>query len=303
MAKPGAIKQSIRTLFAQGVLRLFALLPLPVNHAVGALAGWLSWKLPTRAKRVTLRNLEHCYPDLSSPARNELARRSLIETGKTATEMGPLWLWPKQRIQQLICQVSGEGYLRDALARNRGVVLAIPHLGAWEMVGLYSSLSYSITALYRPPRLEGMDAMARRARKRFGAQLVPTDAGGVRALYKTLAQGEIICILPDQVPSTGQGILAPFFGINANTMTLLSRLSRKFNSEIIFCYAERLPGRSGFHIHFSTAPKDIHHSDPSRSATSLNNGVEQCIRALPEQYQWSYKRFRSRSQGEPDFYK
>ncbi|HHL45614.1 MAG TPA: lipid A biosynthesis acyltransferase [Gammaproteobacteria bacterium] len=296
-------KPALRAFFARKTLQLFALLPLPANHLVGALFGWLAWKLPTRAKRITLRNLERCYPELRFRERNRMVQNSLIETGKTATEMGPLWLWPEQRIQRLICQVSGEQHLHDALHRRKGVILAIPHLGAWEMVGLYCSLNHSITALYRPPRLEGMDAMVRQGRERFGATLVPTDAGGVRALYKTLGRGEIVCILPDQVPSAGQGVFAPFFAISANTMTLLSRLGQKFGSEVIFCYAERLPRGRGFHIHFSPAPEQIHDADPLRSATALNQGVEQCVRALPEQYQWSYKRFRSRPPGESGFYK
>ncbi len=303
MAESVISRQAVRTFFAKGTLRLFALLPLPANHFAGILLGWLAWKLPTRAKRITLRNLERCYPALSSRERNRLARNSLLETGKTATEMGPLWLWPEQRIQRLICQVEGEQHLHDALNRGKGVILAIPHLGAWEMVGLYCSLNYPVTSLYRPPRLGGMDSMVRQGRERFGAKLVPTDAGGVRALYKTLGRGEMVCILPDQVPSAGQGVFAPLFTISANTMTLLSRLGRKFGSEVIFCHAERLPRGSGFRIHFSPAPEGIRDADPLRSATALNLGVEQCIRALPEQYQWSYKRFRSRPPGEPDFYR
>ncbi len=303
MAESVISRQAVRTFFARGTLRLFALLPLPVTHVAGTLLGWLAWRLPTRAKRITLRNLERCYPELSSREQNRLARNSLVETGKTAAETGPLWLWPEQRIQRLIRQVSGEQHLHDALNRGKGVILAIPHLGAWEMVGLYCSLNHPVTSLYRPPRLQGMDAMIRQSRERFGASLVPTDAGGVRALYKTLGRGEIVCILPDQVPSAGQGIFAPFFAISANTMTLLSRLGWKFGSEIVFCYAERLSRGRGFHIHFLPAPEQIHDADPLRSATALNQGVEQCVRALPEQYQWSYKRFRSRPPGESGFYK
>ncbi len=302
MAKRGTIKKPLRALFARGSLRLLALVPLPVAHRAGAAAGWLAWRLPTRMKQVTLRNLERCFPEYSADERNRLARISLAETGKTATEMGPLWSWPAQRIQQLICRVSGEQHLRDALERGNGVILAIPHLGAWEMVGLYCSLNHTVTALYRPPRLAGLDSVVRRGRERFGAELVPTNAGGVRALYKKLGEGGIVCILPDQVPSAGQGVFAPFFGIGASTMTLLSRLGRRFGSEIIFCYAERLPRGRGFHIHFSPAPEGVHDADPLLSATALNQGVEQCIRALPEQYQWSYKRFRGRPQGERGFY-
>ena len=292
-------KHSLRAWLAQGTLRLSALMPLPLNHWSGALLGWLAWLLPSRARRVTMRNLERCYPDLSPRARNHLARNSLMETGKTATEMGPLWLWPEQRIRRLVHGVTGEQHLRNALAGGRGVIVAIPHLGAWEMVGLYCSLRYPMTALYRPPHLPELEETVRRGRERFGARLVPTGARGVRALYRGLERGEIVCILPDQVPSTGQWVYAPFFGIPAKTMTLVSRLTRRFGSEVIFCYAERLP-RGGFHIHFLAAPEQIRGDDLLISASLLNQGVERCVRALPEQYQWSYKRFRG--QAAEDFY-
>jgi len=296
-------RHTLRAFFAKRTLQLFAWLPLPANHLAGTLLGWLAWRLPTRAKRITQRNLERCYPGLAPSDRNRLALDSLVETGKTATEMGPLWLWREQRIRRLIRQVSGEQHLRDALLRGKGVILAIPHLGAWEVVGLYCSLHHPVTALYRPPRLQQMDTVVRQGRERFGARLVPTSAAGVRALYKALGKGEVVCILPDQVPSAGQGVFAPFFGILANTMTLLPRLGRKFGSEVIFCYAERLPQGEGFHIHFLPAPTGILDTDPQCSAAALNRGVEQCVRTLPQQYQWSYKRFRNRPPGEPGFYR
>ncbi len=298
-----ATTRTFRTRLAQGALQLLTHLPLSWNHRLGALAGWLAWRLPTRARRITLRNLERCLPELPAVQQKRLARYSLMETGKTATEIGPLWHWPEWRIRRLVHEVSGLHHLRDALDEGKGVILAIPHLGSWEMVGLYCSLHHPITALYRPPRERGMEATIRAGRERFGARLVPTDAAGVRALYGALKAGEMVCILPDQVPSAGQGVFAPFFGIPAKTMTLLPRLARRFDSRVIFCYAERLPKGGGFHIHFLPAPEGIDAHDPVTAAAALNRGVEQCVRALPEQYQWSYKRFRRQPPGEPKFYR
>ncbi len=285
------------------MLRLLALLPLRWNHAVGAFIGKMAWWLPTRAKRITLLNLEHCYPELSPSLQRHLARRSLVETGKTATEIGPLWCWPEWRIRRLVHQVSGLHHLREGLNRGKGVILAIPHLGAWEMVGLYCSLHHPVTALYRPPRQQGMEPITRTGRERFGARLVPTDARGVRALYNALKEGEVVCILPDQVPSAGQGVFAPFFGIPAKTMTLLPRLVGNLGSSVIFCYAERLPAGLGYHIHFLPASGKIADRNPEVSATALNAGIEQCVRSRPEQYQWSYKRFRRQPAGKPKFYR
>ncbi len=296
-------RSKLRAPLVRGALRLFAALPLPLNHAAGTLAGLLAWHLPTRARRVTLRNLERCCPELPPNAQRRLARRSLMETGRTAAETGPLWFWPERRIRPLVRQVCGKHHLDEALGKGKGVILAIPHLGSWEMVGLYCSLHFPITALYRPPRERGLEQTMRRGRERFGARLVPTDARGVRALYDTLRQGEVICILPDQVPSAGQGVFAPFFGIPAKTMTLLPRLAGRFGSEVLFCYAERLPRGEGFRIHFRPAPTGIGDADSATAAAALNQGVEECVRALPEQYQWSYKRFRRQPPGTPAFYR
>ncbi len=302
MTESETTRHTLRVLLVRWALRLFALLPLPLNHRIGAAVGWVGWLAPTRAKRVTLCNLERCYPELSFGAHSKMARNSLIEAGKTATEMGPLWLWPEKKIRKMVRVVNGEQKLHNALAGGKGVILAIPHLGAWEMVGLYCSLHYPVTALYRPPRLSQLDEMVRHSRERFGARLVPTEAGGVRKLFRALGRGEMVCILPDQVPSSGQWVYAPFFGIPARTMTLLPRLIQRFGSEVLFCHAERVPRGGGFRIHFTPAPEEIRDTDPVAAAAALNRGIEQHVRALPIQYQWSYKRFRGQPPGEPGFY-
>jgi len=150
--------------------------------------------------------------------------------------------------------------------------------------------------------MQAIDGLIRKARERFGAKLVPTNAGGVRTLYQALAGNELVAILPDQDPRDKGGQFAPFFGIQANTMTLLSRLSQKSNAAVLCCYAERLPRGRGFAIHFLPADAELYAKDMDTSVTALNRMVEQSIRQIPEQYQWGYKRFRSRTEGEKDFY-
>jgi KDO2-lipid IV(A) lauroyltransferase len=95
---------------------------------------------------------------------------------------------------------------------------------------------------------------------------------------------------------------APFFNLPANTMTLLPRLAAKTGAAVIFCYAERLSKNRGFHLHFLPGSAQIGHADPLTGATALNAGIETCVRRLPEQYQWSYKRFKIRPPGTPRYY-
>lgn len=291
----------MRTLLIILFLRLCAAMPLRLVHVLGAAGGWLLARLPSEARRISRINIAACLPQLDAAARERLVRRSLIETGKTAAETGPLWRWDRGCIEGLVHGVEGETGLEQALAAGRGAILAIPHLGAWEMVGLYCSLRHRMTSLYRPPRLRGLDAMMTAARERFGAALVPADAAGVRALLKALRRGELLAILPDQEPRFGNGIFSPFFGRPAYTMTLLARLAQQTGAPVFIAYAERLAAGAGFRLHFLPLAPAAGASVEEITAT-VNASIEACVRGVPQQYQWSYKRFKTRPAGESRFY-
>jgi KDO2-lipid IV(A) lauroyltransferase len=285
------------------LFRLFALLPLPAAHAVGAALGGLFVLIPNKRRRTAQINLALCFPECDERTRRRLLYRNLIEFGKMFTEIGVLWTRGERGMRRLVRQISGEAELRERMAQGRGLILAMPHLGAWEMVNLYASLHYPLTTLYRTPPLTGTGQIMRAARERFGARLMSADGGGVRALYKALDNGGMVAILPDQVPGGDAGaVFAPFFGIPASTMVLLSRLAAKTGAPVMLAYAERLPWGRGYHLHFLPAPADINSENVDTSATRLNAMVEQCVRALPTQYQWVYKRFRVRPPGERAFY-
>ena len=293
----------MRAFFLKLAFHLFAALPLPVAHALGAVLGWLFLVIPNKRRRTAEINLELCFPEMSRGARQRLLRRNMIELGKSVTEIGVLWTRSEKNIRRLVRRVSGKDKLEQTIHRGQGLLLAIPHLGAWEMIGLWGSLHHPMTSLYRTPPISQMGKLMRATRERFNARLVSADNTGIRALYKALEHGEMVAILPDQVPSTRSGsVFAPFFGIPASTMVLLSRLAIKTGAPVMFAYAERLPHGRGYHLHFLPASPDINHGGIESSAATVNAMVEKCVRAAPEQYQWVYKRFRVRPAGEKAFY-
>lgn len=284
------------------LIRLWSLLPLWLAHACGALLARIVMWFPNKPLKICRANIRLCYPGLSPTEQRALVKRAFLETGKTVTEIGALWLWPKQKMLGLVKKVSGENALLEAVRQKRGVIIAAPHIGAWELVGLHWSSLYPFTALYKPPRIPRLDQYVRAARERCGSRLVPTNAQGIKALLQGIKRNEFIGILPDQDPGEDGGVYAPFFAIDANTMTLLPRLARKSGAAVFFVFAQRLPMGRGFHMHVIPAPRAIASADPLAAATALNEGVEQCIRICPEQYQWIYKRFKRRPGGEPGFY-
>ncbi len=292
----------IRGRIVRVLFRATARLPLPLAQGLGATLGGLLSLFPNETRRVARRNIQRCFPDWSPAQRRRLLRQSLRETGRTAAETAILWLRPLPRVLPLVREVVGEELLQQGMARGRGVIMLSPHLGSWEMTGLYLSAQWGITSMYRPPKLVAMNELMLHGRERGGARLVPTDASGVRVLLRALRQGEMIGILPDQDPERDSGVFAAFFGHPAHTMVLLPKLARKSGATVLFIYAERLSWGRGFRLHVRPAPAGIDDADLGIAATRLNQGVEACVRELPAQYQWGYKRFKGQPEGLPDFY-
>ena len=285
-----------------GLLRLTSLLPLPLTHAIGILIGSLLWWIPNDLRRIASRNLVLTFPEMPVADRECLLRRNLWETGKLLLELGPLWLWRGERVLALVRgAVADEEALTDTVRRRRGAILLTPHLGAWEMAGLYYSSRHPLTILYRPSRL-GLDELSVRGRGRLGGKVVATDARGVRSLLTALRDGEILGILPDQDPGDEGGVFAPFFGIPASTMTLVSRLTRNTGAPVFLTWAERLPRGRGFALHLRALPEVTAAGSLEESAAALNRGVEAAVRSLPAQYLWAYKRFKTRPPGESKLY-
>ena len=287
------IKTTIKTFSVKLFLFFLALLSLKNCHRIGSFLGTLLYIIPNRNRHITQTNIQLCFPDISKNEQKRLIKNSLKETSKTLTEASPMWMWKKDKLFSLIKSVHGEELIKEALSQKRGVILALPHLGNWELLGLYCSAQYSTTSMYQKPKLAQLDSIVKRGRERFGANLVPTDNKGIRAMLQALKKSEVVCILPDQEPSESNGVFAPFYGINAYSMTLISRLASKTNASVILAYTKRLSNAQGYEIIFSKM-KDMQSETIEDSVAYVNSEMESHINKIPEQYQWSYKRFRKK---------
>ncbi|GHC33741.1 lysophospholipid acyltransferase family protein [Aidingimonas halophila] len=267
------------------------------------LIGPLIRRFSKRERKVTDINLGEVYPDLDTQARQRLSRDSLVHSSATMLELGFAWMAPPQRVEASLLEVHGRGLLDEARAEGRGVIVLAPHFGNWEVLNFWLSGHFPFTAMYEPPKLAPLDPIIRQGRERMGAELVPTNARGIAALMKALKRSEAVGILPDQTPSWGSGVFAPFFGRPAYTATLLPKLVSRTQARVVTGVARRLPGR-GFAIHFLAADERVYDSDEATSATGVNACVEAAIALDPPQYQWEYKRYRKvpeEEAGYPDF--
>jgi len=284
---------------ARLLVRLLARLPLSLLHRCGAGVGWLIARIPNRQRRNALINIGLYAPQLRASELVQARDRSLRELGKTLFETPKLWLRPHAEALSLIREVRGDELLQRA--PGQGLIVLSPHIGSWELAGLYLSTQGPTAIFYKPQRL--LDSLIVDARKRAGATLAPITARGIRVLLNALERGDYAGILPDQEPREDKGaVYAPLFGMPAYTMLLVNRLARRSGAPVVFMIAERLPRSQGFRIHCLPAPDGIDSTDDVTAAAALNAGIERCIAVCPDQYLWSYRRFRRRPDGKPKVY-
>jgi KDO2-lipid IV(A) lauroyltransferase len=277
-------------------LRLLGRLPLRALHGIGAAIGWLLWALPNPLRRKATQTLCSITTQFDDETRQRLLKSGLIETGKAALELCRIWNGDAFAALDLVREIRGGELFDAALASRRGLIIAAPHLGCWELLNFWLCSRTRIAIAYRPPRLAALEPLLIRARGALAAEQVRAEgAAGVRALFKRLRDDGVVGILPDQQPKAGEGEFAPFFGTPALTMVLLSRLAQRTGAVVLFAFAERLPRGAGFRVHFLPAPVGIADPDLPTAVAALNRGVENCVMLAPTQYQWAYKRYSIRA--------
>jgi KDO2-lipid IV(A) lauroyltransferase len=275
--------------------------PLAWLHTLGALLGWLTWALSPSYRRRLAANA--ALAGVSDTDR----RRSVAEAGRMVAEAPWLWFMPEgERLGERV-RWQGEALIVDALAAGRGLLLLTPHLGSFEIAARAAIERFAapVTVLYRPSRKAFLRRIEETARARPGLATAPASLGGVRQMLRALKRGEIVGLLPDQVPPLGQGVWAPFFGQPAYTMTLAARLVQQTGSAIGLIWCERLPRGSGYLVHVAplAEPLPAQGADEAAqvaAASVINRSMEQVIRGLPSQYLWGYARYKSPRRPRPD---
>jgi len=263
-------------------------LSLRALHRLANLLGWLTYHLsPTYARRMR-ENLGFYNVGRHPDEFKRLLYANIAETGKGVTELPWVWRRPVADVLSKVRNCYGGEYFEAARNEDKGLIVLTPHIGCFEIIGLFVSSRMPMTCMYSVPRRPWMDRIIRGGRERGQMKLAPADLGGVRILLKALKRGEAIGLLPDQVPSHGEGEWAEFFGRPAYTMTLAGRLLQSTGARVLLSYVVRRPHGEGYDIHFSPLELKPGISVPQQ----VNSALEKIIRTCPAQYLWSYNRYK-----------
>lgn len=284
-----------------GLLRGLGLLPFAILWGLGMVLGRLAGRVAASRRRVALRNLEICFPDLSRRQRERIASAHFGYLGVAAFSQGLVWGASRRRLARLI-RVRNREHFEQLHAAGRNLIIMVPHFIGLELGGAgFTALVHRGMYMYQKIRNPVIDAQMRSSRMRFGARSVERS-DDLRGMLREIRNGTPLFYLPDQDAGRKRGIFVPFCGIPAATVPMLSRFARLGDAVVLPTYARFLPWGRGLELIFDPPLEPFPTADQEADTARMNEVIEARARTMPAQYFWVHRRFKTRPPGEPPIY-
>tara|TARA_R110002073_G_scaffold68403_1_gene169976 strand:+ start:97226 stop:98203 length:978 start_codon:yes stop_codon:yes gene_type:complete len=270
--------------------------------AITWLASWLpvSW---VSAHRDVLLNQLICFPERSWKENRRHARRALVQTARTLAGYSHVWLRPEAQAMGRIKEIVGVAAVREAMNSNRPVLFLSLHQAAWEVPVLVIGEIGQAIVMYQPAVDSALDPVVKEARERTGCKLVPADGRGVRTALGALDQGGTFGLLADHQPGGKSNPCADFFGHAVPVPAFVHKVISRYKPAIFYVHAEYKKSDRYYDVHFVPAAAEMYDADEQTTLNEMMKGLEAIIRRAPDQYNWTYNRFRRGAQGKRDWYK
>ena len=284
-----------------GLLRVLQLLPLAWQAGLGRGLGHLLYALAGSRRRVALRNVQLCLPEMDAAARQQLVREHFGWLARSLLERGLLWYAPVSRLRRLI-QVDGDVGL--ATRSDRPVMWLVPHFVALDVAGVSTQLFQPgrVASIYQAQSNPVFDAAMRKGRLRFGRAEVFARSERALPLVRAIKRGATFFNLPDMDFGARDAAFVPFFGVPAATLLAPARMARSLGMRVQPVVAEMLPGGQGYRVRFLPPWDDFPGEDDLAAAARVNAWIAEQIRLNPAQYLWVHRRFKTRPEGQPGLY-
>lgn len=282
-----------------GLLRLICLLPHRVALGIGDVLGRLMHAIGGRRRAIVRRNIELCFPDLSSRERDAMALEHFKALGKMLIEMG-LGRWASDRHLLSIMKLQGLENIKSALDTGKGVILLSAHFTTLEIMGRVLALNIPpFDAVYRKNRSEFMTELQRSGRERSAETTI--EKRDIKKMVRSLRSGRAVWYAPDQSYNRKGAEILPFFGVPALHTTATSTLARLGDALVVPFFPRRLAD-STYELTLLPAFEGFPSGDAKADTERYIEVLEAHIRKCPEQYFWVHRKFKSLPDGYPDYY-
>lgn len=279
-------------------MRFIAHWPLAATRAFGWLLGWLLYVVVVPRRRVVRANLKLCFPHWSEAQRRALVPRIFIHVAQAWLDRG--WLWhadPKTVRERL--RITGATY---ELLGDTPTVIFAPHFVGMDAgwTALTQQLERRFTTIYTDQADKVVDAWILASRRRFGKGRLFSRSDGVKSIVSSLREGAPLYLLPDMNFGPEESIFVEFYGVPAATVPSLSRFAKLGRAKVVPVITRMT--RSGYEVEVLPSWPDFPSDDVTADTALMNLRLQSYIDAMPAQYYWVHKRFKTRPEGDPGVY-
>ncbi|WP_180065333.1 MULTISPECIES: LpxL/LpxP family Kdo(2)-lipid IV(A) lauroyl/palmitoleoyl acyltransferase [unclassified Acinetobacter] len=281
-------------------LMILAILPWAVQYRLGQFLGSVAFNNLKSRRKTTIRNMEVCFPEWTAEQVEANARQVFIDQMIGIFETLNAWYspqWFKNRVQ-----IEGLEHIQNAQTEGKGILLLGTHSTLLDAGGYLCAQFFEPDVVYRPQNNPLLDMLIVRCRATIYANQIDHD--DMRGLIRNLKNGHAIWYSPDQDFGLKQGVMAPFFGTPAATVTAHRRLLKIAKAVAIplYFYRDGEISNPQYHVLIEPALDNFPSDDEVSDAIRTNKIIENQLRIAPTQYMWFHRRFKTRPQGYDKIY-
>jgi lauroyl/myristoyl acyltransferase len=261
--------------------RVLRAVPAGLRYAAAS-PGGAAWFWISRAqRRAALENYAAVLDrEQGDPEVARVARLAFQNYGRMLTDFVLLGDLGKEEVLDRVT-IQGLELLDQGLARGRGVVLALPHMGSWDHAAAFgAALRYPVVAVAE--RFPGsLDEAVVRNRNRFGLEVITIGRSAVRHVRQALSDNKAVALVCDL--EQGPGVEVRFFGRRAIVPGGPAAFALKAGAPVLLVHSYGTgPGR--YHIVVESAPEWPAGETSARAMQSIVTRFESYIRARPDQW-------------------
>ena len=275
------------------LLRLLALLPYRLLVSIGYGLGYIAAHVPGDRNRVVKTNLHLCFPKLNPAEIDRLSKQHWRLLGRSLVEKSIIWCGSSKQLGKMIEVKSAVD-----LTSKKPRILVNMHFTGIEGSIILSALSKE----KHWPRTSGFFQKMKNPffnkkiidwRNRFGGNSIDRQ-GNAKAIIQEIRNGDFIIIAPDIDLGIKDSEFVPFFGIETNTITTISRLAKITGADVCLMTTTLKADESGYLCEIRAPLDNFPGPDPKSDTARLNRYFEEEIRLRPAEYYWVHKRFKNR---------
>ena len=283
-------------------MRAMAHVPLPLSRAFGVALGRLLYTVAVTRRHVVDTNLALCFPEKSAAERRRIARETFVFVAQSWLDRSWLWHAPEAVVRRRLRVVGAAPEIEEMAHGSAPMILFAPHFYGLDAAAtaLTMHTARPSTTIYTTQRDPMIDDWIREGRQRFGNVITLNRSEGIKPIVAGLRKGGLLYLLPDMDFGREQTVFVPFYGVQASTIPSLSRFARLGKAKVV-PIVSRLT-RTGYDIEVLPTWEDFPSDDAVADTALMNQRLQGYIDAMPSQYYWVHRRFKTRPEGDPSVY-